>query len=152
MGDGETPLENANNNPAIVKVRFSVKGGSLPPITEKLDVADIDIGGKIVIDKDTKQKYILFTINNTAYYSDLNGIMIKFPVKYFPNYDSSGLNKDNISVENGNYVWKFSQMLARREGEQITIKCPSNADFSKGFNFYTYDGKTKICACIVKQS
>lgn len=148
MLDGKTPLKNDNNNPEVVKVRINVTDA--PDEPEPFDVTDIDIGGKIV-QSDTNEKNIVFTVKNLSYCNNLQGLMIKIPTKYFPNYKIEKMNEGEASVEDGNYVWRYDERLKKRYGTQITIKCPIDDPPPCGFDFYTFDGKTKISTCqIVK--
>lgn len=149
MADGETPFRNANNNPAIVKVRFGINGGDPIPTSEPFKAEDIDIGGKLVYSQDDQSHFVVFNVQNTAYFSELNGIMFRIPEKDYAGYELKAIPGGSVDIENGYYVWRFSQALARRSEENITISCPSDKPPQSGFDFYTLDGKTKICTCTV---
>jgi len=147
MADGKTPFKNANNNPVNIKVRFGIKDGDDIPVSEPINSQDIDIGGKLVFSQDNQQYFIVFTINNEAFFNDLNGIMLKIPASDYKGYKMEAMQGGNVSLENGDYVWEMPQMLARRMAENITISCPFDKVPPSGFDFYTLDGKTKIDTC-----
>ena len=147
MADGKTSFRNVNNNPVVVKVRFGINGGDNIPTSEPFSASDIDVGGKLVYSQDTQNHSIVFNVENTAYFSDLAGVMFKIPTKDYAGYKIETMRGGTVDIENGYYVWKFPQELARRSGENITINCPLSIPPRSGFDFYTLDGKIKISTC-----